>query len=676
MTGMFLEGLRLPGSAKKGSPATGFSENYDRQADVVYNEGQSVSKYNAFDEAYQERVENAREFGIELENPITPTEFFSLDSSMEEFEKTFEERTSHLDADQRAKLMSREKMLGMIRERNQRLKLEADFASENATLMGNIGGFVGSAAGMLLDPFVIGTMPFGAGATGFAGKTVLQSFARGAVIEGMIAGAVEAPIQLGLPGVGGGVQEFQKETLQNPDAGLKAGLINIVGAGIGAGVFGGGVAAGIKAYQKKFGSESLKALYREVDGMDAKELASHIRENERRFTEEQKQAGRELEQKAKEEAANPYIEPAQGKAPETKPQSAVKEPTPEIVEKQVKSLSEAEDDFLKETDPAKMEERLQELHAARLFADQQEKVNKAQFEFDKAQKALDDLEPEPQETPTPKAGPKEDSLLQTIGKKGGVNKQKIADEFGIDPRDMTEHSKEQRFKGGAFKDEGGMDADEMAELLAEEGFIRLDENGKHDLGELEELIQAELRGEKQYRIGRDTLDDEFEAAFLRSAGDEVSPELQAARDAFTEAQFKLTRAENELTQAKKFTHEQNLAEANRAMNESRQPNIAENKGNPDPVRVKGERAREDAKELEDFSDPQEGKTEMDQQVREFDVLLDEARANPERADEPIAVGTDTDAKKKTTPTVRTFSEIADEIEGDDNFMTALVGCLR
>jgi hypothetical protein len=669
MTGLSAKNVDLSGFSG-GSPGTGFSENYERQIDVVYNKSQSVSKYNAFQEAYAGRIESAREFGIDLESPVTPTNFFSLDESFEAFEKDFDEKTSHLDADQRA-LMGRERMLEKIRERSKRLQTEADFASENSTKMGAVGGFVGNVAGMMFDPFVIATLPLGAGASGFAGKTVLESFARGAVIEGAIAGAVEVPIQVG-------VQDFQKETLLDPNAGFKAGAINVAGATVGGGLLGGGMAAGIKAYQRKFGSESLDALYREVDGMDAKELARHIRENEGGFTEEQKQAGRELEQKAREEEANPYTAPKQGEAPETKTQSAVKEPAaPEIVQKKVKTVSDAEDDFLKETDPTKFEERLQELNAARLFADQQEKVNKAQFEFDKAKKEVDDLEPEPQEIPTQKAGPKEDSLLQTIGKMGGVNKQKIADEFGIDPRDMTGHNKEneQLFKDGAFKDEGGIGPDEMAELLAEEGFIRLDENGKYDLDELEEMIQAELRGDKQYKIGRDIADDEFEAAFLREVED-VSPELESARMRFAEKQGELNNALRELENAKKFTHEQNLAEANKAMNETRQPDIAENKNNPDPFRVKGERAREDAKELEDFSDPQEGKTAIDEQVREYDVLLEEARANPERADDPIAVGTETDVKKKTTPTVRTFSDIADEIEGDDDFMNGLVGCLR
>jgi len=657
MTGLSAKNVDLSGFSG-GSPGTGFSENYERQIDVVYNKSQSVSKYNAFQEAYAGRIESAREFGIDLESPVTPTNFFSLDESFEAFEKDFDEKTSHLDADQKA-LMGRERMLEKIRERSKRLQTEADFASENSTKMGAVGGFVGNVAGMMLDPFVIATLPLGAGASGFAGKTVLESFVRGAVIEGAIAGAVEVPIQVG-------VQDFQKETLLDPNAGLKAGAINVAGATVGGGLLGGGMAAGIKAYQRKFGSESLNALYREVDGMDAKELARHIRENEGGFTEEQKQAGRELEQKAREEEANPYTAPKHGEAPETKTQSAVKEPAaPEIVQKKVKTVSDAEDDFLKETDPAKFEERLQELNAARLFADQQEKVNKAQFEFDKAKKEVDGLEPE--EITTPKAEPKGDTLLQTISKMGGINRQKAIDEFGFDPEQL---------KGSrAFKKDGGMDADRIAELLAEERYLTLDENGKHDLAELESLLLAELRGDKQYKIGRDIADDEFEAAFLREVED-VSPELESARMRFAEKQGELNNALRELENAKKFTHEQNLAEANKAMNETRQPDIAENKNNPDPFRVKGERAREDAKELEDFSDPQEGKTAIDEQVREYDVLLEEARANPERADDPIAVGTETDVKKKTTPTVRTFSDIADEIEGDDDFMNGLVGCLR
>ena len=34
-------------------PKTGFSENFDRQVDLVYNSGQSVSEYNALQEGYE-----------------------------------------------------------------------------------------------------------------------------------------------------------------------------------------------------------------------------------------------------------------------------------------------------------------------------------------------------------------------------------------------------------------------------------------------------------------------------------------------------------------------------------------------------------------------------------------------------------------------------------------------
>ena len=92
--------------------------------------------------------------------------------------------------------------------------------------------------------------------------------------------------------------------------------------------------------------------------------------------------------------------------------------------------------------------------------------------------------------------PAVDSLFEAIAKMGGLNREALAAQWGIDPKDKAE--------SGLFgrpvmrAKDGGRSIDWMVEALTEEGYLTPDDNGKGDVLELEERFKAELRGDRQY----------------------------------------------------------------------------------------------------------------------------------------------------------------------------------
>ena len=92
--------------------------------------------------------------------------------------------------------------------------------------------------------------------------------------------------------------------------------------------------------------------------------------------------------------------------------------------------------------------------------------------------------------------PAVDSLFEAIAKLGGLNKETLVAQWGIDPKDKAE--------SGLFgrpvmrAKDGGRSIDWMVEALTEDGYLAPDENGKGDVLELEERFKAELRGDRQY----------------------------------------------------------------------------------------------------------------------------------------------------------------------------------
>lgn len=97
---------------------------------------------------------------------------------------------------------------------------------------------------------------------------------------------------------------------------------------------------------------------------------------------------------------------------------------------------------------------------------------------------------------TAEINPARDTLIEAIAKLGGVSRESAARDLGV-------HSDDYRTPSGVFgkpvfRKTGGLDADSMAELLAEHGYLRRDEHGKHDLRDLEDRVAAALGGSPEY----------------------------------------------------------------------------------------------------------------------------------------------------------------------------------
>lgn len=90
-----------------------------------------------------------------------------------------------------------------------------------------------------------------------------------------------------------------------------------------------------------------------------------------------------------------------------------------------------------------------------------------------------------------------DDLLAAIAKLGGLRKEEVVGLWGADPKEKVESGV---FGAPVLRREGGLDVDTMGERLVEAGYLRPDENGKHDPQEFEEAFAAALRGETVYSM--------------------------------------------------------------------------------------------------------------------------------------------------------------------------------
>lgn len=100
----------------------------------------------------------------------------------------------------------------------------------------------------------------------------------------------------------------------------------------------------------------------------------------------------------------------------------------------------------------------------------------------------------------PKSGPNvvdasQDSLFVAIAKLGGIQREQLESEWGTDPKEKVAQPV---FGKPVIRREGGRTLDGMAEALSEYGYLTLDENGKWDNREFEELFFDELRGTPQF----------------------------------------------------------------------------------------------------------------------------------------------------------------------------------
>lgn len=89
-----------------------------------------------------------------------------------------------------------------------------------------------------------------------------------------------------------------------------------------------------------------------------------------------------------------------------------------------------------------------------------------------------------------------DSLLVAIAKLGGLNRESAAELWGVKPEDKPQSG---LFGKPVLRAEGkGWTVDQMAEKLAELGYLEHDENGNGALRAFEEAFQAELGGSPVY----------------------------------------------------------------------------------------------------------------------------------------------------------------------------------
>lgn len=93
-----------------------------------------------------------------------------------------------------------------------------------------------------------------------------------------------------------------------------------------------------------------------------------------------------------------------------------------------------------------------------------------------------------------------DPLFTAIAKLGGLRKEDVVSQWGIDPK---ESFPQPVFGKPILRVNGGLAMDQMAQRLIEVGYLTPDENGKEDLQDLEDKFQAELRGEPQYSVEHD-----------------------------------------------------------------------------------------------------------------------------------------------------------------------------
>jgi uncharacterized protein YutE (UPF0331/DUF86 family) len=112
--------------------------------------------------------------------------------------------------------------------------------------------------------------------------------------------------------------------------------------------------------------------------------------------------------------------------------------------------------------------------------------------------AEDKLTPEtPRKSDPDSVDPQIDSLFTAMAKLGGINKAQVVSNWGWDAK---ERSPVPVFGKPTVRTEGGLNIDAMGELLAQYGYLEVDENGKFDTAQFEELFDNEARGNPQYSM--------------------------------------------------------------------------------------------------------------------------------------------------------------------------------
>ncbi len=90
-----------------------------------------------------------------------------------------------------------------------------------------------------------------------------------------------------------------------------------------------------------------------------------------------------------------------------------------------------------------------------------------------------------------KVDPTKDTLLIAIAKLGGLDKAQAMSEWGLDPKEKIPQV---AFGKPVVRKEGGLKLDAMAEMLAQYGYLEVDQTGKWDNRQFEEMFFDALRG--------------------------------------------------------------------------------------------------------------------------------------------------------------------------------------
>lgn len=88
-----------------------------------------------------------------------------------------------------------------------------------------------------------------------------------------------------------------------------------------------------------------------------------------------------------------------------------------------------------------------------------------------------------------------DSLFVAIAKLGGIRKDQVLSEWGVDPKDMPQSG---MFGKPVWRVTDGLPIDSMASALAEHGYLPLNEHGQYELNDLGDRFLEELAGNTQY----------------------------------------------------------------------------------------------------------------------------------------------------------------------------------
>nr|DAK45862.1 MAG TPA: crystallin beta/gamma motif-containing protein [Caudoviricetes sp.] len=88
-----------------------------------------------------------------------------------------------------------------------------------------------------------------------------------------------------------------------------------------------------------------------------------------------------------------------------------------------------------------------------------------------------------------------DSMFEAIAKLGGVNKDEMISQFGLDPKDKIPAV---HIGYPVLRKTNGRSIDRMIKALTEEGYLPVDDTGKADPRDFEERFFDEMRGNKRY----------------------------------------------------------------------------------------------------------------------------------------------------------------------------------